>query len=113
VDLPPDLLIPNIPAPQLALIEKDLDAGRTQRLANLLSGLRVLRGVAEKYRVRGLCNDGTTPELMRWRSCHASVCGSLAQVVQFRRAGSPADGTTGDDPKTTRSVSALLLVNGS
>jgi hypothetical protein len=51
VDLPPDLLIPNIPAPQLALIEKDFDAGRTQRLTNLLSGLRVLRGVAQKYRV--------------------------------------------------------------
>jgi len=29
----------------LPLIEKDLDAGRTQRLASLLSGLRVLRGV--------------------------------------------------------------------
>jgi hypothetical protein len=46
VDLAPDLLIPRVPAPQLALIEKNLDAGRTQRLANLLSGLRVLRGVA-------------------------------------------------------------------
>ena len=46
VDLPPDPLIPNIPAPQLALIEKDLDAGRTQCLANILSGLRVLRRVA-------------------------------------------------------------------
>ena len=46
MDLLPDLLIPNIAAPQLALIEKDLDTGRTQCLANLLSGLRVLRGVA-------------------------------------------------------------------
>jgi len=42
VDLAPDPLIPEIPAAQLALIEKDLDAGRTQCLANLLSGLRVL-----------------------------------------------------------------------
>ena len=51
MDLAPDLLIPNIPAPQLALIEKDIDTGRTQCLANLLSGFRILRGVAQKYRV--------------------------------------------------------------
>ena len=51
VDLVPDLLIPRVPAPQLALIEKDLDAGRTQCLANLLGRLRILRGVAQKYRV--------------------------------------------------------------
>jgi len=29
VDFVPDLLIPGVPAPQLTLIEKDLDAGRT------------------------------------------------------------------------------------
>jgi hypothetical protein len=46
VDLAPNLLVPEVPASQLALIEKDLDAGGTQRLANLLSGFRVLRGVA-------------------------------------------------------------------
>ena len=46
VDLVTDLLIPRVPAPQLALIEKDLDGGRTQSLANLLSRLRILRGVA-------------------------------------------------------------------
>ena len=42
VDLVPDLLIPRVPAPQLALIEKDLDASRTQCLANLLGSLRIL-----------------------------------------------------------------------
>ena len=42
VDLAPDLLIPGVPAPQLALIEKDLDPGRTQCLANLLGRLRIL-----------------------------------------------------------------------
>ena len=42
VDLAPDLLIPHIPAAQLALIEKDLDAGRTQCLANPLGRLRIL-----------------------------------------------------------------------
>jgi hypothetical protein len=36
VDLVTDLLIPRIPAPQLALIEKDLDAARTQCVGNLL-----------------------------------------------------------------------------
>ena len=54
MDLPPNPLIPNIPAPQLALIEKDLDSGRAQCLANLLSGLCVLRGLAQKYGVRCL-----------------------------------------------------------
>src|ERR1700733_7599327 len=49
-DLTPDLLIPNIPAPQLALIEKHPNAGRTQCLANALSWLCILRGVAQKYR---------------------------------------------------------------
>jgi hypothetical protein len=42
VDLVPDLLIPRVPAPQLALIEKDLDAGRTQCRANPLGSLRIL-----------------------------------------------------------------------
>jgi hypothetical protein len=42
VDLVPGLLIPCVPAPQLALIEKDLDAGRTQCLANLTRSLRIL-----------------------------------------------------------------------
>ena len=61
VDLVPDLLIPNVPAPQLALIEKHPDAGRTQCLANLLSSLRVLRGVAQKYRVRWLSHRRVHP----------------------------------------------------
>jgi len=42
VDLVPDLLIPRVPAPQSALIEKDLDVGRTQGLANPLGRLRIL-----------------------------------------------------------------------
>jgi hypothetical protein len=42
VDLAPDLLIPHIPAPQLALIEKDFNTGRTQGLANPLGRLRIL-----------------------------------------------------------------------
>jgi hypothetical protein len=46
VDLLADLAVPRVSAPQLALIEKNLDAGRTQSLANLLGRLRILRGVA-------------------------------------------------------------------
>jgi hypothetical protein len=46
VDLVTDLLIPRVTTAQLALIEKDLDGGRTQSLANLLRGFRILRGVA-------------------------------------------------------------------
>jgi hypothetical protein len=46
MDLAPDLLIPRVSAPQLALIEKDLDAGGAKGLANPLGSLRILRGVA-------------------------------------------------------------------
>jgi len=42
VDLVPDLMIPGVPAPQLALIEKDLDTGGAKCLANLLGSLRIL-----------------------------------------------------------------------
>jgi len=52
VNLVPDLLIPRIPASQFGPIEKHLDPGRTQGLANALSCLRVLRGVAQGYCVR-------------------------------------------------------------
>jgi hypothetical protein len=42
VNLLPDRLIPHVAATQPALIEKDLDAGSTQCLANLLGRLRIL-----------------------------------------------------------------------
>ena len=42
VDLVPDLLIPCVPGPQLALIEKDLNAGGAKCLANLVGSLRIL-----------------------------------------------------------------------
>jgi hypothetical protein len=42
VDLVPDLLVPGISAPQLALVEEDLDAGSAQRLSNLSGCLRIL-----------------------------------------------------------------------
>jgi len=50
VDLVPDLLIPRVPTPQLALIEKDLDTGSAKRFANPLRRRRILGGVAEEYR---------------------------------------------------------------
>src|SRR6185312_6524350 len=49
LDLLPDLLVPGIPAPQLALVEKDLDARDTQCLANPSCRLRILRSVADEY----------------------------------------------------------------
>jgi len=89
VDLPPDLLIPNVPAPQLALIEKDLDSGGSQSLANLLGRLRILGCVAQKYRVRGLSHRQDHP----WGGLFiASVAGSLAEVAKSGRAGLPAEG---------------------
>ena len=42
VDLVPDLLIPAVSAPQLPLVERDLDTRRTQSLANLLGRLCIL-----------------------------------------------------------------------
>jgi BarA-like signal transduction histidine kinase len=42
MDLAPDLLIPRVPSPQLALIEKNLNAGGAKCLANPLSRLRIL-----------------------------------------------------------------------
>ena len=56
-----DLLIPRIAAAQLALVEPDFDTGGAQGLANLLCRLRVLRGIAEKYRVRLLSHGRATP----------------------------------------------------
>ena len=54
VDVPPDLPVPGIAAPQLALVEPDLDAGGPERVANVPRGLRILRGVAQEYGLRGL-----------------------------------------------------------
>lgn len=59
VDFVSDLLIPRVRAPQLALIEKD--AGRAQRLANPLGRLRILGGVAQVCRVRGLSHRQDPP----------------------------------------------------
>jgi hypothetical protein len=69
LDLVPDLLIPRVPAAQLALVEKHLDAGRTQRLANPLGRVRILRGVAQEYRVRWLSHR-RSPLTDRRRSSH-------------------------------------------
>ena len=54
VDLVSDLLIPRVSTPQLALIEEDLNAGRTKCIANLLRSLRILGGITQKYRMRSL-----------------------------------------------------------
>ena len=44
-DLFADLLIPEVPAAQLALVEPDLDATLTQPLSNAPRGLGILRGI--------------------------------------------------------------------
>ena len=48
-DLLADALVPDIPAPQLALIEPDLDAGYAQRFTDPCRSVRVLGRVAEKH----------------------------------------------------------------
>jgi hypothetical protein len=42
LDLLADQLIPGVPAPQLALVEPNLDSAGSQRLANPLGSLRIL-----------------------------------------------------------------------
>jgi hypothetical protein len=42
VDLPADLVIPRVSAPQFALIEPDFDSGSAECLANLLGSLHIL-----------------------------------------------------------------------
>ena len=51
-DLLANRLIPDVPTPQLASVEPDLDASSAKGLANSLGGLLILRGVAQKHRVR-------------------------------------------------------------
>src|SRR5215469_6004294 len=48
-DLAPDLLVPRIPASQLALIEKDLDPCGPQCMADPCRRLGILRGVAQEH----------------------------------------------------------------
>jgi hypothetical protein len=45
-DLLADLQVPGVATAQFALIEPDLDARRSQRLADALRGLCILRGIA-------------------------------------------------------------------
>src|SRR6516162_9980586 len=47
-----NLAIPDIASPQLTLIEPDLNAGGPQCIANPLSRLGILRGVAQEHRSR-------------------------------------------------------------
>jgi hypothetical protein len=48
LDLLMDRLVPGIPAPKLALVEPDLNARGSQRVANAPSSLGILRGVAQE-----------------------------------------------------------------
>jgi hypothetical protein len=68
VDLVPNLLIPRVSTPKLALIEENLDAGHTKCIANLLRSLRILGGITQKYRVRGLSHRRDRPLISRRRS---------------------------------------------
>jgi hypothetical protein len=49
VDLPADLPVPGISAPQLTLIEPDLDPAGAQRIANAPGRIGILRGIAQEY----------------------------------------------------------------
>jgi hypothetical protein len=51
VDLAADPLIPRFSAPQLALVEKDFHPSGAQRVADSSRRLRILRGVAQEYRL--------------------------------------------------------------
>jgi hypothetical protein len=49
MDLLADLVIPDIPAAQLALVEPHLDPGSPQRLADTPRRLGILRGIAQEH----------------------------------------------------------------
>ena len=52
LDLPADRLIPDVPAPELALVEPDLDTCSAKCLADRLGSSRILRRVADEDRGR-------------------------------------------------------------
>ena len=54
MELTPDPLIPGVAASQLTLVEPDLYPGGAKCIANALRRLGILRGVTQKYAVRGL-----------------------------------------------------------
>ena len=56
-----NLLVPNIAAPKFALIEPDFDAGGSQCVGDTSRRLGILRGIAQKYRVRGLSHRPDHP----------------------------------------------------
>src|SRR5215472_33751 len=85
-NLATDLLVPHIPAPQLALVEPDFDAPGPKRIADPTRSIAVLRSVAEEYRLgrRGhlvwrLCPH---PGLLLW-----SVGARMPRDAGFRQCG--------------------------
>jgi hypothetical protein len=54
LDLLADRLVPDVAAPERALVEPDFNACGAECFANPLGRLGILRGIAEKHRVRWL-----------------------------------------------------------
>src|SRR5215469_1589777 len=48
-DFATDLLVPNVPAPELTLVKPDLDTRRPKCLAHSPCRSGILRGIAQKY----------------------------------------------------------------
>jgi len=75
-DLATDLLVPNVSAPELTLVEPNLNARGPQCLAKLLGRLRVLRGIAQEHRshrcARRLRRLSPHPRL--WILCGSGEC---------------------------------------
>ena len=61
VDLLADGSVPGIAASQLDLVEPNLDARRSECLADTLGRLHILRGVTQEYSVRGLFHRQDDP----------------------------------------------------
>jgi hypothetical protein len=51
VNLAANLLIPDVPTPELALVQKDFNARGSQRRADPLRRLGILGGITQKYSV--------------------------------------------------------------
>ena len=87
VELTPDLLIPGIPAAQLALVEPDFDTCGAKCLANPLGRPRVLRGVAQKYGVRNPAHGARTLNHVEPPLCARMVADAQGDGNQRRFLG--------------------------
>ena len=103
------VLIPYIPAPQLALVEPDLDTRRPKRSANAPGRLSILRGVTQKHGPGRRLSPHIVPPLPSHNEYAAAR--PLAAMQQAIRPGKNV-GVRGRISRGPSSIGALALRNG-